>query len=158
MAECLPLCVIANSDYQFLVFAVEGLVWDDARVGRAHSRRLFSSGEIVAREIGEPGDDRIVECYVDIVSSSSDEPTREAGEYRSRRVMARSNIRHRDTHSDRRPTLLASRAHDPAHRERRDIIPGPVPVGPGLPDARDGTVDERFVYSPQARIVQIVAC
>src|SRR5207247_2819680 len=107
------------------------------------SRRLSSSGEIVAREVGEPGDDRIVKCDVDIVSSSSDEPTRKTGEYRSGRVMARSNIRHRDTHSDRRPTLLTSRAHDAAHRERRDVIPGPVPVGPGLTVARNGTVDAR---------------
>src|SRR6266487_3563683 len=134
MAECLPLCVVAYGNYQFSVFAVEGLVWDDARVSRAHPRRLSSCGEVVACEVGQPGDDRVVECYVDIVSSSSDEPTREAGKDCGRSIVACCNIRHRDAHPDRRPALLTSRAHDAAHCESRDIVPGPVPVGPGLPE------------------------
>src|SRR5439155_24313958 len=104
-----------------------------------------SGSEIVACQICQPGDDRVVECDIDIVSSSSDQPTREAGEYRSRSVMACRNIRHRDTHSDRRPTLLTSPTHATAHRERRDLVPGPVPVGTRLAEARDGAVDKRFV-------------
>ena len=152
-AEARPEPAVRRAHGEAAVARAKGLVRGVEAVGRAEPARDLSRIPVLGRLPRRERQPRLEERGVHELPAPRHAPRPERAEDAEDAEEARAQVGDRHAHLHRWAVGTARRAHDAAHALGNEVVAAAVRVGPGLPEARDRTVDEPRIDLPQRLVV-----
>ena len=148
-AQTAEQIVVAGGDHDVPVGGGEGLIRDDRFDTGAVPLRDLAIGEVGRDRQRHPGERRLVERSVDDPAAPGAPTFLQRGEDADHRPHRRRHVDDRDGDPNRRSSVLAQQAHQPAIGLHHRIVARPVAQRPGRAEGSDIAIDEARLLGGQ---------
>ena len=149
-AEARPEPAVGGAHGEAAVARAKGLVRRVEAMGGPEPARDLSRVPVLRRLPRRQRQPRLEERRVDELAPPRHAPGPERAQDTEDAEEPRAEIGDRHADLDGGPVGAARRAHDAAHALRDEVVAAAVRVGPRLPEARDGAVDEPRIDARRA--------
>ncbi len=119
-------------------------------------RVSLATDQTAAGNVGQRRRLAVAQRNVNVLAPPCPGPGKQCRHNAVTRVQARRQIRHGNTHLDRRTVPRAGNMHEPELGLDHDVVPGAVGVGPRLTVPGDGRVDQSRVDAAEGFVVHAI--
>ena len=157
-AEGLPQPLVAGAHHEVAVPGPERLVGHQRGVRAAPAALDLAPHEVGRGGVDEGGDPALHEREIDVLAPAGLVPVAQGGQDGPVGVEGGDGVDEGHPHLDRRAAGLAGDGHEAREALEDGIVPGPVAIRAGGPEAGDGAVDQPGVGGLDRAVPQARGC